>query len=196
MNRAAQKKTLQAPKSRTDLPGRLRRRSGVDAVADTRAAAARVGQKASALAIREPIIRGHRIGTLVGWAEDRAPLVDFPGNPAKGPVRAQMIALASPPTKPSVGQTAAVPVLLTFDAERADRPIVVGLLASGAPTTAVDAVVDGKRVVITGHDEIVLQCGQASITLRRNGRVVVRGTYVETRSKGTNRIRGGTVEIN
>lgn len=59
-----------------------------------------------------------------------------------------------------------------------------------------DVEVDGKRVKIDGKDEIVLRCGQASITLRRNGRVVIRGTYVETRSKGTNRIKGGSVLIN
>ena len=60
----------------------------------------------------------------------------------------------------------------------------------------VEADVDGKRVRVVAEDEIVLQCGEASITLRRNGRVVVRGTYVETHSDGTNRIKGGQVRIN
>ena len=55
---------------------------------------------------------------------------------------------------------------------------------------------DGKRVRIVGSDEIVLECGNASITLRRNGRVVIRGTYVETASAGTNRIKGAAVRIN
>ena len=59
-----------------------------------------------------------------------------------------------------------------------------------------DAVVDGKRVRIVGTDEIVLECGSASITLRRNGKVVIRGAYVETRSEGTNRIKGAAVRIN
>lgn len=59
-----------------------------------------------------------------------------------------------------------------------------------------EAIVDGQRVVIDARDEIVLRCGKASITLRRNGRIVIRGTYVETRSAGTNRIRGGSVQIN
>lgn len=54
----------------------------------------------------------------------------------------------------------------------------------------------GRRIEIEGADEVALRCGQASITLRRNGRVVMRGAYVESRSKGTNRIKGGTVLIN
>ena len=61
---------------------------------------------------------------------------------------------------------------------------------------AIEALVDGKRVVLEAQDEIVLRCGKASITLRRNGRIVIRGTYVETRAEGTNRIKGGSVQIN
>jgi plasmid replication initiation protein len=59
-----------------------------------------------------------------------------------------------------------------------------------------EADVDGSRVRITARDEVVIECGQASITLRRNGRVVVRGTYVETVSSGTNRVKGGQVRVN
>ncbi len=60
----------------------------------------------------------------------------------------------------------------------------------------IEASVDGRRVRLTAQDEIVLECGAASITLRRNGRVIIRGTYVETQSEGTNRIKGGQVQIN
>jgi hypothetical protein len=60
----------------------------------------------------------------------------------------------------------------------------------------VEVLLDGKRVVIDARDEIVLRCGKASITLRRNGRIVIRGTYVETRAEGVNRIQGGSVQIN
>jgi uncharacterized protein (DUF2345 family) len=61
---------------------------------------------------------------------------------------------------------------------------------------AIEVDVDGKRVRIVAQDEIVLQCGSASITLRRNGRIVVKGTNVENYSEGTNRIKGGQVRIN
>jgi hypothetical protein len=60
----------------------------------------------------------------------------------------------------------------------------------------IEADIDGKRVRIVARDEIVLECGNASITLRRNGRIVIKGTYVETSSEGTNRIKGGQVRIN
>ena len=66
----------------------------------------------------------------------------------------------------------------------------------GSEQPFIEADVDGRRVRVTALDEIVLQCGTASITLRRNGRVVIHGTYVETESEGTNRIKGGQVRIN
>jgi hypothetical protein len=55
---------------------------------------------------------------------------------------------------------------------------------------------DGRRVEIEAADELVLRCGEASITLTRDGRITICGTYVETRARGTNRIRGGSVQIN
>ena len=85
------------------------------------------------------------------------------------------------------------------------RPIIIGFIEPVPPSPVappaeavqvVEADVDGKRVRVTAQDEIVLQCGSASVTLRRNGRVLIRGTYVETRSDGTNRIKGGQVQIN
>jgi Domain of unknown function (DUF6484) len=94
--------------------------------------------------------------------------------------------------------------VLVFENGDPALPIIVGLVqtasAARKPTAdapqVIEADVDGKRVRITAQDEIVLECGSASITLRRNGRVVVRGSYIESYSDGTNRIKGGQVRIN
>ena len=95
-----------------------------------------------------------------------------------------------------------------FEAERSDKPIIVGLIQprdshvelkrhdEPSRSTELEALVDGKKIALQAEDEIVLRCGDASITLQRNGRIVVRGAYVETRSKGVNRIKGGVVRIN
>ena len=99
-------------------------------------------------------------------------------------------------------------MLLVFEAERSDRPIIVGLIESRdshvekkkhedeGRSSDLEALIDGRRIALQAEDEIVLRCGEASITLQRNGRIVVRGAYVETRSKGINRIKGGVVRIN
>jgi uncharacterized protein (DUF2345 family) len=77
----------------------------------------------------------------------------------------------------------------TSQPQQPDRP-------AANMSVIIDADADGKRVRLVAKDEIVLECGKASITLRRNGRVIVRGTHVETNSEGTNRIKGGQVRIN
>ncbi|WP_158502156.1 hypothetical protein [Vitiosangium sp. GDMCC 1.1324] len=55
---------------------------------------------------------------------------------------------------------------------------------------------DGRHVVIEARDELELRCGDASILLRRNGRIVLEGFQVDSRSRGLQRIKGGKVEIN
>lgn len=59
-----------------------------------------------------------------------------------------------------------------------------------------DLELDGERIVLTGKREIVLRCGEASITLTRAGRVLLRGTYLSNTSSGVNRIKGGSVQVN
>ncbi len=82
---------------------------------------------------------------------------------------------------------------------------VVWLPSSGGERSEIDeasagatmtARVDGRRVVVEAEDEIELRCGKASLILRRNGRILIRGAHIETRAEGKNRVRGGSVEIN
>jgi len=140
---------------------------------------------------------GATVGRLIHWDAAQGPLVDYTGNPAGQPVRARALV--------QVGLEAGAnrEVLLAFADGDLGRPIVVGLLQPEAAAPAVEvqagpteALIDGRRVVLEAKDEIVLRCGEASITLRRNGRVVIRGAYVETAAKGVNRVKGGSVKIN
>jgi uncharacterized protein (DUF2345 family) len=55
---------------------------------------------------------------------------------------------------------------------------------------------DDERLVVTAKRQLVLRCGEASITLTRDGKVLVRGRYVSNRSTGVMRIKGGSVQIN
>lgn len=64
------------------------------------------------------------------------------------------------------------------------------------PGVTFEATIDGSRMRVGARDEVVIECGKASITLRRNGRVIIRGTHVETNSTGTNRIKGSQVRVN
>jgi hypothetical protein len=158
-----------------------------------------------------------RVGSLVQWSSGQPPLVDFPGNEG-GPLPARTT-IPLDATIITEAIASARGVLLSFEDGRPEAPIITGLLQDCGeigtrpdtapevwdgdpeperPTTIaeLEARVDGRRVELEAADEIVLRCGQASIVLRSNGRVVIRGTYVETRSHGVNRVKGGSVEIN
>lgn len=56
--------------------------------------------------------------------------------------------------------------------------------------------VDGKQVIIEGKEQVELRCGEASITLTKSGRVLIRGKYLLNRASGVNRIVGGSVQVN
>jgi hypothetical protein len=49
---------------------------------------------------------------------------------------------------------------------------------------------------MTAREQLVLRCGAASITLTRDGKVLIQGAYVSHRSSGVMRIKGGSVQIN
>ncbi|MCG3117186.1 MAG: DUF6484 domain-containing protein [Candidatus Manganitrophus sp. SA1] len=99
-------------------------------------------------------------------------------------------------------------VLLLFEVGDPNRPIIIGLMEEPlealvsmevAPKSAdqpKEVVVDGKRVTIEAEEEVVLKCGAGSITLRKDGKIIIKGTHLLSRSSGPNRIKGGSVQIN
>ncbi len=95
-------------------------------------------------------------------------------------------------------------VVVLFEQGDVRRPIIVGavqgsgqrLPSAPVPAALVSAQVDEQRVVLTAEREIVLKCGDASITLTRAGKVLIKGTYVLSRSSGYNKIKGAAVDIN
>lgn len=52
------------------------------------------------------------------------------------------------------------------------------------------------HIVIEAAEELTLKCGDASLDLRKDGKLMIRGKDVLTRAKRTQRIKGGTVAIN
>jgi hypothetical protein len=71
-------------------------------------------------------VRGHRIGRLVDWAPGHGPVVDYPGSPRAPLVARSLVALDAQSVVRA--REAQREVLLTFEGERSDRPIVLGLL--------------------------------------------------------------------
>jgi hypothetical protein len=93
-------------------------------------------------------------------------------------------------------------LLVLFESGDARRPVVIGVLqrsrgnSAASSAGAVTVSADAERYVIRAEREIVLECGSASVTLTRAGKVVIKGSYIVSRSSGYNRIKGAAVDIN
>jgi Domain of unknown function (DUF6484) len=94
-------------------------------------------------------------------------------------------------------------VVVLFEHNDVRRPIVMGVVQDAGRDAAVhadgdDVVVqrDDERLVLRAEREITLRCGDASITLTRAGKVIIKGRYVVSHSSGCNKIKGAAVEIN
>ncbi len=140
------------------------------------------------------------------------PLVDYDCNPDDV---AQVAVSTLPVTRQHMGRQ----VALLFASGDLRRPVVMGFIhnpfdellenftekgtedaaeeSKAGHGTALDVVkVDGRQVVIEGQEEIVLRCGESSITLTKAGKIVIRGKYLLSRASGVNRILGGSVQVN
>lgn len=131
------------------------------------------------------------IGILLDVPQAASPVVAFPGCPSETGIAATTTTQLS---REDIGTQ----VALMFVGGDPSQPLVIGRIQRLPQTAQPVAVahIDGERLEFSAEKEIVLRCGKASITLTREGKVIVRGTYLSSRSTGVNRIKGGSVQIN
>ncbi|TIU15504.1 MAG: hypothetical protein E5W49_23730, partial [Mesorhizobium sp.] len=113
-----------------------------------------------------------------------------PGNPEETALPARSLTGL---TSDMVGSEVA---LLFQDGDPA-KPLIVGRIVEPERKTITPQVVrDGERVRIIGEERIELRCGKATILMEKDGRITIRGTYVTSQASATNRLRGGSVDLN
>lgn len=140
-------------------------------------------------------IDGVVIGLLTGFDAELRPLVVFPGNPSDSSLTARATTALH---NDDIGKE----IALLFENGDPSAPMIIGRLRHSkehiveVESETHEVEVDGQRQVIEAKEEIVLKCGKASITLTRAGKIILRGTYLLSRSSGVNRIKGGSVQIN
>jgi hypothetical protein len=136
------------------------------------------------------------VGELIALKDHgRTPLVLYPGQVGSSAVPARSIVDLQ-------GSQIGKHVLLMFESNENADPIVIGVLRegdappAGAQPAQVEVQADGERMIVSARRQLVLRCGAASITLTQEGKVLIQGTYVSSRSSGLHRIKGGAVQIN
>ena len=138
--------------------------------------------------IRERI-EGVVIGIFLGF-DGAAPLVVFPGNPREEAIAARSLAELT-------SAMAGAEVALLFQDGDPTRPLIVGRIVDPARNSPAPQVVrDGENVRIVGSERVELRCGKARIVMEKDGRIMIRGTYVTSHASATNRVRGGSVNLN
>lgn len=134
-------------------------------------------------------IEGVAIGLLMGFETNR-PMVVFPGNSEDHAIPARSTAALS---RDDVGKE----VALLFEDGDISRPLIVGKIVEPARVEEQPSVVrDGELVKVTASEQMELRCGKASIVMKKSGHITIRGTYVTSHASASNRIRGGSVNLN
>jgi hypothetical protein len=127
-----------------------------------------------------------RIGWIVRVGLDGEPVVDYDGN--AGPPMAARVFAAVDATALREAVTDRRAVALMFVDGDPRRPLLLGIEARPSPVP--------RTLELRASESLRIECGESSIMLTGDGRVVVRGLHVETRARGINRIKGGAVRIN
>ena len=85
--------------------------------------------------------------------------------------------------------------ILFEDADRA-RPLIIGRIIDPARSDTVRVVRDGELVRINATERIELRVGKSSIVMEKDGHITIRGTHLVSHASASNRIRGGSVNLN
>ena len=145
--------------------------------------------------------KGVFVGKLVSVDKTGDILVDYQDNPFSGPLPARSTVKIS-------NMDENKDTLLMFEKHDPRLPIIIGIVQDQPfvthpskeitleKTRIKDVVVDGKRIVFDAKKEIILRCGKGSVTIQANGKIVIKGTDLISRSKGMNKIKGTAVRIN
>lgn len=154
--------------------------------------------------VTESLLFAPCIGRLAGVGRKGEILVQYEGY---GPYPARMLA-GMGSKELSRPEQRGRELLLVFENGDPEKPVIVGLMTdplddlialevSGEKGEEnLDLLVDGRRITIEAEDEVVLKCGKGSIQIRKDGKIIIKGTDLLSRSSGPQRIRGASVNVN
>lgn len=139
---------------------------------------------------REKTVPGVTLGEITGVGNDGGPLVRCG---RRHPVAATVAMACAPGDWRTCAGKQAVVAFIDGDE---GRPAILGVIGLGAVGTPTPPAATPRTLRVSAGEELVIECGKSKIWLRADGRIEIRGEHVISRSRGPNKVKGGTVHIN
>lgn len=130
------------------------------------------------------------LGEVVGTTSDGRPLVRV--TPGSAPCAATFAGFGPAPDWRLHQGARAVLAFVDGDAR---QPLVLGVLGGATATTTAPAPLP-RTLKIAAGEELTIECGKSKIHLRADGRIEIRGEHLVSRSRGPNKVKGGSVHLN
>lgn len=95
-------------------------------------------------------------------------------------------------------------VLYIPPGDESSRGCVLGVIgkfmsvdAQGEKKEETDVIsIRKKNIEIVADSQLTIKCGQGALTITEDGTIVIRGARILSRSRGVNKIKGASVQIN
>lgn len=135
------------------------------------------------------------IDSRTGWHRARVYGFDEEGvcgvvlTPEGEPIPCDLLECSDLPLQ-SLTQGDEVMVWLPSTPDRGQRGVVMGRILKADSGTGPD------EVCLRAAKSLTLQCGEGSITLRSDGKILIKGKELVSRAEGTNWVKGAIVSIN
>jgi hypothetical protein len=82
------------------------------------------------------------------------------------------------------------------DSLASDSGVILGRIAPGRAPPEPEASDMSDELIIEAKKNLTLKCGDGSITIREDGKILIKGKDLVSHAQRLNRIRGGAVSIN
>lgn len=126
--------------------------------------------------------------TVVALDDNDVPTVQW-GNPLQTAACDRLAASDGPPARLAKGDW----VLIAVSGAGARRPLILGRIG---PSAAARPPETPDHLIIQASQALTLKCGQGSVDIRADGKILIKGKDVVSHAQATNRIKGGSVSIN
>jgi len=163
--------------------------------------------ESSSSAATIPASSGLLVGRIIALQENGNPLVAFDSVTKSKPIEALTVV---PLASSSVGKDVAI----SFAQNQGGMPIVMGVIRRmlddvlddephnleqkvlNTETAKPEVIVDGNKLELSAPEEVTIRCGEASITLNKSGKILIKGEHMLNRISGAYKVKSGSIELN